>query len=233
LLPWFFDGLSPRPPIGKLALEEGAVLVLLGKGVNVTNFGSFSIGGKSTHATETSSSSSILLPLPGGVFWGGLRCIGETSHTHFTNTFLSDGGNAAGSRDRPDHRFEQAVLSASSGAFVHLVSTVMTGGAGRGLDIENSTLVAINIAVHDMLSGGTLNNSDVLIHGSNFAEFAFQPNTQTDDDRLDLGKFDDNDALYIAGGSVRIVDTVIIRAGDDCIDAGSEHYGWVMYVSFS
>jgi hypothetical protein len=118
------------------------------------------------------------------------------------------------------------VLSATSGASVHLDSTVMTGGAGRGLDIDNSTLIAVNIAVHDMLSGGTLNSSDVVIQGSHFADFLFETGSSRPEDvRMDLGKFDDNDALYIAGGSVRIVDTVIVRAGDDCIDAGSDHFG--------
>ncbi|MBI4606199.1 MAG: hypothetical protein HY721_29890 [Planctomycetes bacterium] len=198
-----------------LTVGAGSV-VQLAAGVEVTVEGSFVVNG-------TRERPVVFLPASAGSPWGGIVLRTAASRLNMTGAILTGSGadpdwfgNNPGSGS--SHKDEQPLIYLGGGARAELTDCYLIDNAGQATHGEGSFLTMTRCLVQRCITTGQHNDGSVTLRGCALIEFPYDGAPFADDD---------NDGLYLTGGSHSLEDCLVGWAGDDGIDSGSGDGGLV------
>lgn len=196
-----------------LSVGAGSV-VMLAPGVDVSVEGKLVVQG-------TRERPVVFTPERKAAPWGGFIFRGSASRAEVTGAiFTGSGADPDWFDNTPDsgssHRGEQCLLFLSNGARAELTDSYIIDLAGQAGHGEASFLTMTRCLVERCITAGQYNGGSVTLDRCALLEFPAADAPFEDND---------NDALYLTGGSHSLKDTLIGWALDDGVDAGSGSAG--------
>lgn len=173
----------------------------------------------------------------GSVTWGGIYAVDYSSRIEVGQAQVIDSGHGwAGTWQHarapgnplqdagPAHLQEKAVFDVRYGAEFAARDIVLHGRRGQAVIGIASTVTLTRVHIHGFIGGLQLADAAVAIYRCHFSHFFDQPSAMWGD--IDQGKSvayssNDNDGMYVKGGSLKLRNTIIVGAGDDCFDSGT------------
>ena len=196
-----------------LTIGEGTV-VKLNTGADVEVLGTLAVNG-------TTAAPVLFYPATSGARWGGIWVHGTAADLDMTGAILTGACEDSGwlgdaPHDFGGHHENQPVITFSGLAAtttVGLTDTyIIDNLPGQAFHGDESNLTLTRCLVQRATTGGQIDGGRVSVVESHLVEFS-----------LDNGVFedDDNDGLYMTGGTNEILRSVISNCKDDGLDAGS------------
>ena len=208
---------------GKLTLAAGATLIIgsgsvmvLDPGIGMAVEGHIVVNG-------TTQRPVIFTCQNRNAPWGGLVFEKSTSRGDFTGTiFTGSGADTSWFSHNPghgsSHRHEEPLLFVSNGAHVTLTDSYLVENHGQGGHGEGGYLTMTRCLVQKCITAGQYNGGAVTLDDCALIEFPSATAPFADDD---------NDALYLTGGTHTLTNCLLGWSLDDAVDAGSGSAGSV------
>jgi hypothetical protein len=206
---------------GGVTIDAGATLtfgagsvVRLAAGADITVNGAVAIQGSTARPV-------VFLPADRGAPWGGFILRGASARIQASGAIFTGSGanpdwfdevSGAGS----SHKDEQACIYLSGGARAELTDCAIIDNRGQAGHGESSFLTMTRTLVQRAVTTGQYNGGSVQLADCALIEFPAFDAPFADDD---------NDGLYLTGGSHSLTDCLIGWALDDGVDAGSGSAG--------
>lgn len=202
--------------IEDIVLEEGNTLtiennsiVIIDKNINIYVSGNLIINGTSDGVIVLTSSNTDQL-------WGGIIITGNTAMaTVYNAIFTSSGGNSGMGFG---HSNKQPLFMVRNNATLTCEGVYIIDNGGQAFGGSNAQCSIKDSLIQRCETGGQFNDCQLSITGSTFTDFPTENSQYIDND---------NDCIYIAGGStVAVISTSrFMYAKDDGIDSGSSSGG--------
>ncbi len=198
---------------GSLTIGAGTV-VKLDTGADVEVLGTMSVNG-------TTAAPVLFYPATAGARWGGIWVYGTAGDLDMTGAILTGACEQSNWLSVAPHNFgghhaDQPVITFSglaSTTTLTLTDTyIIDNVPGQAFHGESSNITLTRCIVQRATTGGQIDNGRVRVVDSHFVEI-----------NLDNGIFedDDNDGLYMTGGTNEMIRSVWSNCKDDGCDAGS------------
>ena len=140
----------------------------------------------------------------------------DVSHAIFSRSGYHTGGSFS-----YGHAHRQALIY-SEQALLDFDHCYMVDHVGQIFYPVSSTLNISNCLVQKAMTGGQINNSDLILRNSIFTDFPDDSQNYQDND---------NDALYLMGSNATISNSFFMYAKDDGLDSGGSSGGTIKVIN--
>lgn len=201
------------PPGVTLTIEEG-VFLSISPEVNLYNEGILRISGsEEMPVTFTCSEAES--------HWGGIISTGAGNQIEATFAIFALSGFHTEGIYRYGHAGRQALIY-SEDALLDFDHCYMIDHAGQVFYPLRSTLNISHTLVQRAMTGGQVNDSELILQNSIFTDFPDDSQNYQDQD---------NDALYLMGSNAVITKTYFMYAKDDGLDSGGSSGGRIEVIN--
>jgi len=203
-----FIGKDLTIPTGILMVIDSGAFISIGPGVNIYNEGRLLVNGSPQFPVTFTCSEA-------NDHWGGFIGSGSENYLKATHTIFCQSGSHTGGIYDYGHAHRQALVYCESGT-LEFDYCYMIDHAGQVFYPVGSTLDIKNSLVQRAITGGQVNDTELIMDNCVFTDFP-------DDSRIFQDQ--DNDALYLMGSNANISNCLFMYAKDDGLDSGGSGGG--------
>ncbi len=196
-----------------LIINEGAFIAIAAE-VNIYNEGVLRIEGSPVLPVTITCSEP-------GAFWGGIISTGAGNRVNASHAIFSRSGYHTGESFSYGHAHRQALIYCEQ-ALLDFDHCYMVDHVGQIFYPVSSTLNISNCLVQRAMTGGQINNSELVLSNSIFTDFPDDSQNYQDSD---------NDALYLMGSNAIITNSFFMYAKDDGLDSGGSSGGTINVIN--